>query len=739
MEHKKYYEKLDILRLLSCICVLLYHLNILKGGYLAVCIFFVLTAYLSCVSAFRKEKFSLKDYYINRLLHIYLPLLIVVFITIFVISFIPSINWFNLKPETTSVIFGYNNFWQLSANLDYFARHIDSPFMHFWYIGIQIQFDLVFPFIFILLKKIGDKVKIVPCIISAFLALISACYFFKASLDSNIMVAYYNTLTRAFSLLFGLSLGFIHNYYESKVIKAKPFSTIIFIAYLLIAIGLMLFVDAQSKYFALSMILITLIAGRMISYSTVTNDELNSFNKIIKSLASISYEVYLVQYPLIFLAQEININAKIKMVCMILMLVLLSYIIHIGTDFKKRNIFKYGLYILLLGLTLCGVYKYVASKDHTQEMKELEEQLSQNEKLMLEKQEEYTLKQQQEKEAWENELSNLSKDEGAIEGIVSNLPIVGVGDSVMLGAVPSLYKQFPNGYFDAKLSRTAWVVNGILLDLKNKNALGEPIVIGLGANGDCPESCKEKIIKTVGNRKIYWINATNNKAVHVNEKINAFAKKHENVYVIDWESISKNHSEYFGPDGIHLTNEGIKAYTKAIYDAIYQDYLDEYNKKKDELIKKHDEELKTKIVFYGNDLLLNAFSSIKDSFKDAKFNINSHYNFDSLYSKLKEDKQKGLLNYNVVLAFDNTLKLNKNNYQKIIELLDDNKVYIISLNKEVIDIKNKNVTIIDFNKEIKKNSNYLMADKIHLSLKGNEALNDILKDILIDQDNKEDE
>lgn len=46
---KKYFKDLNIIRLIACIAVLLYHLNILKGGYLAVCTFFVLTGYLSCI------------------------------------------------------------------------------------------------------------------------------------------------------------------------------------------------------------------------------------------------------------------------------------------------------------------------------------------------------------------------------------------------------------------------------------------------------------------------------------------------------------------------------------------------------------------------------------------------------------------------------------------------------------------------------------------------------------------
>ena len=79
---KNYYKYLDIIRLISCIAVLLYHFNFLKGGYLAVCTFFVLTGYLSCISAFKKDNFSFKEYYINKFKKLYLPLLIVVFITI---------------------------------------------------------------------------------------------------------------------------------------------------------------------------------------------------------------------------------------------------------------------------------------------------------------------------------------------------------------------------------------------------------------------------------------------------------------------------------------------------------------------------------------------------------------------------------------------------------------------------------------------------------------------------------
>ena len=72
---KGYIKGLGLIRVLACIAILLYHMNILKGGYLAVCIFFVLTGFLSCISCFKKEKFSFKDYYFNKFKNIYVPLL----------------------------------------------------------------------------------------------------------------------------------------------------------------------------------------------------------------------------------------------------------------------------------------------------------------------------------------------------------------------------------------------------------------------------------------------------------------------------------------------------------------------------------------------------------------------------------------------------------------------------------------------------------------------------------------
>ena len=734
MKDKKYFIDLDLLRVLACIAILLYHVNVLKGGYLAVCTFLVMSAYLSCLSAKQEEHFSVINYYKKIFFKIYLPLLSVVFITLAIVLLIPNFNLISLKREVTSIILGYNNFWQLGANLDYFARHLNSPFMHLWYIGILLQFDLVFPFIYIGLKKIGDKFKkIIPIIILSGLTILSTIYFYSKGLNSNIMTVYYNTFTRLFSLLAGVTLGFIHIYYGNLIfdkIKQSKYAKGIFYLYLLILGLLWTLMDANSKWFLLSMVLTSFISFRLIDYGTISDSkELKTSGKILNFLASFSYEVYLVQYPVIFLMQYLSMENYIRIMLIIIITLVVAFIFHLALSFKndKYKILRYLLGSGVLALTVYGGYQYIKLEDYTKEMQDLEKQLVENQKIIEEKQAEYASKLKEEEDNWALVIEDLENGEEELKEKVKNLRVTGVGDSVMLGAVTNLYEAFPNGYFDAQISRTAWVVNDILVDIKNKGMLGDIVVLNLGANGDCSEACKDKIVKTIGEREIFWINVTNDQEVKVNDKLQAYAQKYDNVHIIDWNSISKGHKEYFVADGIHLTSAGRKAYTKAINEAIYNLYLEEYNKEKDMILKEHEETLKNKISFYGNELLVNAFGYLQQDFSGADFHIKNDYNYEMLMEDLEKDIKNNTLSYNIVIAFDNRVVLDQEKIQKILDLCHDNQVYIVAMNEFKETLTENQAVIIDFLAEIKNNKDYLMADNIHLTNKGNEALVNILK------------
>lgn len=735
-QEKKHFLFIDIIRVLSCLAVLLYHIGILKGGYLAVCVFFVLSGYLSVRKAFSSDKFSLKGYYKDRFIKIYLPLLIIVFLSIFAVSFFPSINWFNLKPETTSVILGYNNFWQLNANMDYFARHINSPFIHLWYISILIQFEIVFPYIFLLFKRIGDKTKKhISCLLTLILSILGAILFYQSSISQDLMYTYYGTLERIFSLMFGVTIGFIHSYYRPlifKRIKEKELlKRIIFLLYSLLLAFLIFTVDAQSKYFALSMIASTLISVRLIDYAVSIKNENGG---LVFKLASASYWVYLVQYPIIFLLQYTNIRGFYYPFIVIILSLLLGCLFNFITNYKNKNgLLKVVSFLILMVLTrLCfsGVYQYITMEDHSKEMRVLEKELAENEKLVEARKEEYARELEKENDDWSMTLASFEKDASEIDEIVSNLHVVGIGDSVMLGAIDHLNEKFSNGYFDAKISRTAWVVGDIIDELKAQNMFGNPVVLNLGANGDCSESCKAKIIEKCGDRDIFWVNVTNDEDVHVNSKLDALAKEHSNIHIVDWNAISNGHPEYFIVDGIHLTESGRIAYTDAIYDTIHKTYVEELTNKKNIALKEHDDKLKNKVSFFGNDILLNAFDEIENNFSNANFNTNKKYNFDLLKKDIQESIKSDNLNHKVAFVFDSSIKFNRDELGQLFELCKGHELYFLTTNKcmsTLIDNNfKKEVNTIDFYRESKDDEEYFVADKIHLSKKGNKLLSDLL-------------
>lgn len=611
---KEYYKSLDIIRNVSCFAVLFYHLDILKGGCLAVCSFFTLSGYLSCITNFNKRKFSFFKYYKNRFIKIYIPIVITVFATIFTISFFKNIKAVNLKPEVASILLGYNNFWQLSVKHDYFSTHINSPFMHFWYMAILLQFELVFPFVFVALKKIADKSSEgIPVIITLSLGIISAIFFYKICFTSNITSAYYNTFSHAFSWLLGISLGFCHCYKRNLLpikFNNETAVKIVFALYMSFLFFLFIFVDGKSEVFPLALTITTILTTSLIDYGALIA---NKDNTILKFVASLSYEIYLVQYPIIFICEHIFILEKFYFLEILAILALTftsSFLIHFGlTRTSKHKPLKIITLVGIFAITALGIYKFTTMQDYTKQMDALEKELEENRILLEQKKSRFyenenyqraEISQKNETQILENlesENDGFSQEENLDEKI-KNLAITAFGDSIMLGASNSLYEFFPNIYIDAKKSRSIWSIYEPLEDLVAESKLGNPVVIHLGSNGDSSQNTKDAIMELVGEREVFWLTVTNDKIVKMNSRLKDYAKKFPNLHIIDWENFSKGRDDFFAPDNLHLVKDGRDAYAQFIFDSLKNFYFEksEAEKKNALLIKKAEEERLAKIA-----------------------------------------------------------------------------------------------------------------------------------------------
>ena len=697
MNTKKYYSNITLLRIIICISILLYHLNILKGGYQAVCTFFVMSGYFTCISIIKKNK-SLINHYKSRFKKIYIPLLIIVMLTIIVVPLFKNIHWFNLKPETTSVIFGYNNFWQIKANQDYFARSAVSPFVHLWYISILLQLELIFPIIIKACKKI--KHKIIPTLLMLLISIIGAIYFYKTSITNNITFAYYNTLTRLFSYTFGITIGFIHTYYDNLIFKKTLVKNILFYIYLIILIIMFIVIKPTSNYYGIAFIITTIISCRLLDYGRAKKTNKNT---ILEYISKLSYGIYLIQYPIIFIFEYIEINKYSKIALIILITIILSILLNKLLETKKIK------YIVVPIILLYGSYIYLKAEDYTKEMNDLKNQLAQNEKMMEQNNEKYSELLKEEQEKLDKELEEIEIDEETLKETIKKLPVVGIGDSVMVGAAESIKNIFPNSYIDAKVSRPIWKAVEVIEDLKQRNLLGNPVVLHLGTNGDCSTDCKKQIMDLLKDKKVFWINTTNQTSF--NKNLENFANEYDNLEIINWYNYSKDHDEYFYVDGIHLNPVGRKAYAEMVYNAIYNNYLNENKIKKENLIKEHEEKQNKKITFYGNDMLLNAYDYILNEYQESNFNIDN-FTYESLIENIKNNDK---LTNKIVFIFDKTFDITDKEYQELLELLDKKEVYFI-YSKQI-----NNIIYFD-------ETNYLMPDGIHLSSDGNKEIIKILKD-----------
>lgn len=715
----------------------MYHLNLLKGGYLAVCGFFALSGYLTCLSIVTNKDFKLGSFYLKRLVKLYLPMLFVVFVSIGLIILIGDITWVSLKPETTSVLLGYNNFWQIGANMDYFARHMDSPFMHLWYISILLQLTLAAPLFVLLLRK-PAKTKgwnfsaRVSFGVSAALCIL----FIWFSCMQEIMLVYYHTLSRAFSFFLGISAAFLSVLFRDKTLRVSRVLFIILIAVLLV---MFVFVPSDSPFFAAAMIIstvvscISLICANLIKQKPADPQKQSIIAKLTVYISDMSYEIYLVQYPLIFIMQYLAPDAGRVFVCsaVIVLTVLASIGMHLCfTKYKKKRV-RVCICILAV-LCAFGCYQYIIAKDHTEEMAQLEAQLAKNQELMQIRQADYEKRMKEEQNEWEQKLIGLDFSEEDISKMVSDMPITAVGDSVMLGASSKLYEDFPNLYCDAAQSRTGWVLPGILKDLADKGMLADTIVIGVGTNGDCPNSVKEQIMEICSGAEVYWMNVTNDNDVHVNARVKEFLKGYGNAHLVDWVSASKGHPEYFVADGIHLTKDGREAYSKTIHAAICSTYKKKYENERAAVIAAHEDAANRKISFWGNDLLLNLYDDIHTDLDICGMHLYSEENKDDWIADFEAAAKNNELTHRLVFAFTDDA-FDADEFNRILEMCADRFVYIVETKTSDSMVKffeRDNVSLIDFSKELNEHKEYLYADGIHLSPAGNSALGALISSII---------
>ena len=205
-----YRPDIDGLRAIAVLAVVIYHAfpKILKGGFIGVDVFFVISGYLISTILFEglnRGSFSFIDFYARRIRRIF-PALIIVLFSCF------TFGWFVLTAEEYRQLgkhiaagAGFISnlvFWNESG---YFDNAVDTkPLLHLWSLGIEEQFYIIWP----LLLWIAWKGKFH---LLGLMSLVWAASFFLSirGVNHDLVATFYSPQTRFWELLSGSLLAWV--------------------------------------------------------------------------------------------------------------------------------------------------------------------------------------------------------------------------------------------------------------------------------------------------------------------------------------------------------------------------------------------------------------------------------------------------------------------------------------------------------------------------------------------------
>lgn len=205
-----YVGALDGLRVLAILAVLVYHANPswLPGGYFGVTVFFVLTGYLTTLSIEREigraGRLDYPRFVLKRVTRLLPSMLAVVGVTTLLCVFLAPNLLPKVKSDALPALLFVENVFYIVRKVSYFANAgLPSPLTHFWYLGVVMQFYVIWPLVLLGMRKVVRSRRtacLAVGILTVASAVLMAVLYDPAGDTARI---YYGPDTRAAELLLG--------------------------------------------------------------------------------------------------------------------------------------------------------------------------------------------------------------------------------------------------------------------------------------------------------------------------------------------------------------------------------------------------------------------------------------------------------------------------------------------------------------------------------------------------------
>ncbi len=619
----RYLPGLDGLRALAVGAVVLYHGEIswVPGGFLGVEVFFVISGYLITTlllaewkrtgAGGRRPGIALGEFWRRRARRL-LPAL---FLLLAVCSFV-TLVW---HPEELATFrgdalaaFGYvTNWYAIFRETSYFEGVGRPPLLqHLWSLAVEEQFYLVWPLLFVAgMRALGRRWMLVAILAAAGGSVLLMRTLFDPAVDPTRV--YYGTDTRAAGLLFGCALAYVWSPWRLRA-KTGPGASWFLDAVGLLALARLLQIIFTRDEFdpwvytegITTVSLLTVVVIAVAVHPAARLGRVLGVRPLVW-VGKRSYGIYLWHWPVMVLTRpglDIDLSGAPLFALRVALTVGLAEISYrfvevpirhgaigrwLASFRRRRNLPETApgsppprspwglrlagsfLAVLLLASTSLLIVALVTT-DPTPEDVELA--TSEVEEI--------------DPSALPPVPTTTSTTEGsgqpgttadtAPETTTTTAPVddatwlaavrlVAVGDSVMLGAKPSLEHVFPLGTVDAVVGRAP--LSGIALLQGRNGDFGDVVVVHLGNNGVYLDDQFDQLMTMLsGVKRVIVVNVKLPRRYEgeVNGLIAANIGKYPNAVLADWYGYSSPHPEWFYNDGMHLKPEGQAAYTHLV-------------------------------------------------------------------------------------------------------------------------------------------------------------------------------
>jgi len=349
------------LRALAALLVLIYHADLLPGGYIGVDIFYVISGYLITNLLLReiqeRKTIAFTAFYARRFKRL-LPASFVVVIT-------TGITGWALLPATYRAEFGrdliaastyISNFLFALWNADYQnLGTTPSPFIHFWSLAVEEQFYLFWPILILILFRINGR----KGVFYGVLAVASLSFIFSLYLTERSPVwSFYILPTRAWEMAIGALILFVSDRSKKRFFSKPQWGLVA-----VLLVGISSFIYNENTAFPGTAAIVPVFATALLILSMGKWPPfLDKFSRrvTVQWLGKISYPLYLWHWPVLvipklYLSRELN---SFEIALAIVLILVLSDLTHrfIEEPLRYKAMSNRKIYLSSLVATFASVF-----------------------------------------------------------------------------------------------------------------------------------------------------------------------------------------------------------------------------------------------------------------------------------------------------------------------------------------------------------------------------------------------